>query len=381
MNIIPITKPSFNTQDENYLLDAFRSGFASGDGPECRLFEKEICNYLKVKHCFFTTSCTAALDLAFMVKKFPAGSKVLVPNFTFTSTALAPLLNNLQVVLVDVNPKNGNIDFNDAERKVTKDTVAISPVDYAGIPIEIEKMIAFAKKYSLYVVHDAAQSFGAEFKGKKIGTFADATCFSFHGTKNLVVGEGGALVTNNDKLAASILIARDKGTDKHTFIADPKKKGFYEYVAKGNSYVQSNFLAALGRSQLQKYPSFLQRRKQIAKRYTDAFSKCKLIKTPYVTKGAQSNWHLYYLLVPPAWRFPLIEKVRGYGVTANIHYSPLHRNEYYKEAAYNALEKFPHTELFFERLVRLPMYPGLSDADVNQVISAVLSSISELSNK
>lgn len=379
MNIIPITRPSFNRQDEDYLLDAFRSGFASGDGPDCRLFEKEIREYLGVKHCFFTTSCTAALDLAYMVKQFPAGGEVLVPDFTFTSTALAPLINNLKVVLVDVNKWNGNMDFADAEKRITKNTVAISPVDYAGNPVEIEKMTAFARKHGLYVVHDSAQSFGATYNGQRIGSFADVTCFSFHGTKNLVVGEGGALVTNDDEVATRVLTARDKGTDKHTYIANPAKKGFYEYVSKGNSYVQSNFLAAIGRSQLRKFPKLQERRQEIARAYNEAFGSIPEVKTPLVTTGAETNWHLYYLLVPAGWRIKLIEKIRSYGVTANIHYSPLHINAFYSKTAENSGEAFPQADEFFRNLIRIPMFPDLTDADVQQVINAVKNSITEIS--
>src|SRR5207302_159588 len=149
--------------------------------------------YLNVKHVFFTTSCTAALDLAFLIKEFPKGSEVIVPNFTFTSTALAPIMNGLKVVLADVRAEDGNIDAGAIESKITLRTVAVVPVDYAGNPVDMDPIHRLARKRNLYVVHDAAQSIGSEYRGRKSGSLADVNCLSFHGTKNLVVGEGGAL--------------------------------------------------------------------------------------------------------------------------------------------------------------------------------------------
>jgi len=377
--MIPLTKPDFDSCDEQSLLEAFRSTFASGDGPDCRAFERELSAYLGAKHVFFVSSCTAALDLAYMVKDFPAGSEVLVPNFTFTSTALAPILNNLKVVLVDVDPENGNIDFDDAKRKVTKNTVAISPVDYAGNPVNITQMNRLAEDHGLYVVHDAAQSFGAEYKGKKIGIFADVTCFSFHGTKNLVVGEGGALATDDDDLAQKILIARDKGTDKHLYLRDPNKRGYYEYVAKGNSYVQSNLLAAIGRSQLKKIDRLNKRRESLAKIYIEAFKNLPNIKLPKVTPDAKSNWHLFYILVPPAIKNDLIENIRLGGVMANIHYSPLHMNRYYQITEDSKKSLFPNSVKYFDSLMRIPMFPSLTDAEASMIMDVVRSSILKLS--
>ncbi len=198
---ILLYKPTIEEDDIEAVKNAVTSTFVSGDGPECRAFEKELAEYLGVKHAFFTTNCTAALDLAFMIKDFPAGSEVIVPNFTFTSTALAPILNNLKVKLVDVDPLSGNINLDKIEEAITGKTVAIVPVDYAGYPCDMDGINAIAKKHDLYTVQDSAQSIGAVYKGKKTGPLADVTCFSFHGTKNLAVGEGGAIVTDDDDLA------------------------------------------------------------------------------------------------------------------------------------------------------------------------------------
>ncbi len=265
--------PYLDDDDAQSVLAALKTTFISGDGPSCREFEKQLAAYLGVKHAFFVVSATAALDLAFMIKEFPAGSEVIVPNFTYTSTALGPILNGLKVVLVDVYADHGNIDISRIEKAITEKTVAIMPVDYAGNPADMDPINEIARRHNLYVVHDTAQSIGATYKGKKTGSLAEVSTFSFHGTKNLVTGEGGAFVTDSDELAQKLILAREKGTDKHSFISDAKKKGFYEYVVKGNSYVQSNVLAALGVSQLKKIDSLNARRKKIAEYYIGNFKK------------------------------------------------------------------------------------------------------------
>jgi perosamine synthetase len=369
--LLPLNLPFFDEDDTNAVMRAVKSTFVSGDGPECRRFEADLAKYVGAKYAFFTTSCTAALDLAFMIREFPAGAEVLVPNFTFTSTALAPILNGLRVILVDVDPGNGNLDVTKIEEKITSRTVAIVPVDYAGSPADMDAIGEIAKKHNLYVVHDAAQSIGAEYRGRKTGTLAEISCFSFHGTKNLVVGEGGAIVTDNDVLAAKIVIAREKGTDKHFYINDPTRKGYYEYVARGNSYVQSNILGALGVTQLRKLDWMNQRRRAIAETYNAQFRSLMGVHLPTHADGASTNWHLYYLLVPPPLKERFIDGMRSRQVMANIHYSPLHRNKYYAQVCEFDPDTLRHSVEFFESLVRIPLFPGMTDGDVEDVVSAV----------
>lgn len=368
---IPLYKPTIEDDDIEAVKNAVATTFVSGDGPECRAFEKELAEYLGVTHAFFTTNCTAALDLAFMIKSFPAGSNVIVPNFTFTSTALAPILNNLSVKLVDVDPLSGNIDISKIEDAINDKTVAIVPVDYAGYPCDMDPINEIAKKHKLYVVHDSAQSIGALYKGKKTGTMADVTCFSFHGTKNLVVGEGGAIVTDDDELAKKIIIMRDKGTDKHTYLTDPLKKGYYEYVDKGNSYVQSNILGALGRTQLKKLDRLNARRKEIADKYLKAFKKIAAINLRPETKEIESNWHLFNILVSPANKEFLLGALDAEGIGVNVHYSPLHINSYFNRVCEFDRNNLNGSIEFFKRLVRIPMYPALTDVQVETIIKAV----------
>lgn len=368
---IPLYKPTIEEDDIEAVKNVVASTFVSGDGPECRAFEKELAEYLGVKHAFFTTNCTAALDLAFMIKNFPTGSEVIVPNFTFTSTALAPILNNLQVKLVDVDPLSGNIDVNKIEEAITNKTVAIVPVDYAGYPADMDAINSIAKKHKLYVVQDSAQSIGAVYKGKKTGALADVTCFSFHGTKNLVVGEGGAIVTDNDELAKKIIIMREKGTDKHAYLTDPLMKGYYEYVDKGNSYVQSNILGALARTQLKKLDRLNARRKEIAVKYQQELSKIHSLQLRSEIKGIEPNWHLFNILVEPAEKNFLLEALDAEGIGVNIHYSPLHINSYYNRICEFDRNNLSGSIKFFKSLIRLPMYPSLTNKQVEFIISAI----------
>ncbi|MCD4743145.1 MAG: DegT/DnrJ/EryC1/StrS aminotransferase family protein [Desulfobacteraceae bacterium] len=368
-DMIAIHKPYLDDDDSKAVFDIVKSTFVSGDGPACREFEKKLAKYLGVKHVFFTTSCTVALDLAFRIKNFPQGSEVIVPNFTYTSTALGPLYNNLKIRLIDVDPENGNIDTTKLENAINEKTVAISPVDYAGNPADMDIINEIAKKHNLYVVHDTAQSIGASYKGKKTGTLADVSTFSFHGTKNLTTGEGGAIVTDNDKLAKKIIIMREKGTNKHSFLTDNITRGYYEYEDIGNSYVQSNILGALGVTQLEKIDWMNKERAKIADYYIKELSDIPNTKLPKITKDANPNWHLFYILVPPKHKYWILDALRAEGVYSNVHYTPLHRNKFYSHLGND--DDFPGSMKFFSGLLRLPIYPSLTQNEKGCVIKAV----------
>ncbi|MEI6852979.1 MAG: DegT/DnrJ/EryC1/StrS family aminotransferase [Bacteroidota bacterium] len=366
---ILIHKPYLDENDFTAIDKAVRSTFISGDGPECRRFEKLLAEYLGVKHVLFVNSATTALELAFRVKNFPVGAEVICPNFTYTSTAIAALYNNLKVVLADVYPDNGSIDVNKLETYITSKTVAIAAVDYGGIPAEMDEIMSIAQKYNLYVVHDTAQSIGSDYKGKKTGNLGDVSTFSFHGTKNLTTGEGGALVTNDDSIAERVKILREKGTDKYSFLTDNKTRGYYEYVDIGNSYVQSNINGAMGITQLEKLDWMNDQRRRIAEFYLDDLSGIKGLDFLRITKGAKHNWHLFGILVPPLEKYWILDALRAEGVMSNVHYTPLHRNLYYKKLASD--KQMPGSLSFFNRLLRLPIYPSLSEHEKILVTLAV----------
>ena len=364
-----IHKPFLEEDDFEAVNSAVRSTFVSGNGPECMKFEKKLAEYLGVKHVLFTNSCTTALDLAFRVKDFPAGAEVIVPNFTYTSSALGPILNGLKVVLCDVNPLNGNIDVSKIESLITSRTVAIVPVDYAGNPADMDEVMRIARKHNLFVVHDTAQSIGAYYKGNLTGTQADISTFSFHGTKNLTTGEGGAIVTNDDALAARLLLMREKGTDKQSFLVDNRDRGFYEYVDIGSSFVQSNILGALGLSQLGKIEKITALRTEIASYYKENLKNIPGLGFMEITPESKPNWHIFGILVPAEQRYWIMDALRAEGILSNVHYTPLHRNKYYLGMATD--EEMPGSLAFFSHLLRLPIYPSLTQQEREWVAEAV----------
>ncbi len=361
--------PTIAEEDIQAVTEAMRTTFVSGDGPACREFGQKLADYLGVKFALFLNSATTALDLAFMVKDFPAGSEVIVPNFTYTSTALGPILNNLKIVLADVRPDNGNIDVSKLESYITDKTVAIIPIDYAGNPAEMDEINVIAKKHGLYVVQDTAQSIGSKYKGKFTGNHADVGTFSFHGTKNMTTGEGGAFVTNNDEIAERVRIMREKGTDKYSFLTDNVTRGYYQYVDKGNSYVQSNINGAMGITQLARLDAMNAQRRAIAEFYLSELKGIDGLDFIKITEGAEHNWHLFGLLVPPDKRFWIMDALRQEGIMANVHYTPLHQNKYYAHLGND--EDFPGSMAFYNRLLRIPIYPSLSKEDQQKVVDAV----------
>jgi dTDP-4-amino-4,6-dideoxygalactose transaminase len=365
---ILIHKPYMDEADFKVVDETTRTTFISGNGPKCMEFEKRLAEYLGVKHALFTNSCTTALDLAFKVKEFPAGKEVIVPNFTYTSTALGALLNNLKIRLVDVYEDNGNINVSLLEEAISENTVAIAPVDYSGNPADMDIVNEFAKKYKLYVVHDTAQSIGSTYNGKKTGTLADVSTFSFHGTKNLTTGEGGALVTDDDEIADRVKFMREKGTDKQSFLVDNKDRGFYEYVDIGSSYVQSNILGALGITQLEKIDWMNQERTEIAEFYKQGLSDLPNIGFIRNTEESKVNWHLFGILVPAERRYWTMDALRAEGIMANVHYTPLHRNKFYIGMATD--EEMQGSMKFFGSLLRLPIYPSLTQIERELVIEA-----------
>lgn len=368
-NSVLIHKPFLDDDDFAAVERATRSTFVSGDGPDCREFEKLLAEYLGVRHVLFVTSATAALELAFRAKAFPAGAEVIVPDFTYTSTALGALYNNLRVVLADVRSDNGSLDVSKIENLITGRTVAIAPVDYAGIPADMDSINEIARRHGLYVVHDTAQSIGAVYRGKRTGTLADVSTFSFHGTKNLTTGEGGALVTDDDVIAERVKVLREKGTDKHSFLTDNRTRGYYEYIDTGNSYVQSNILGALGVTQLKKIDRMNGIRAEIARYYLDELGGISGLDFLHIPGESETNWHIFGILVQPDDKYWVLDALRAEGILANVHYTPLHRNRFYSDLATD--EEMPGTMNFFSRLLRLPLYPSLTVEERESVVKAV----------
>jgi len=233
----------------------------------------------------------------------------------------------------------------------------------------MDEIVAIGRKHNLYIVHDTAQSIGSDYKGKKTGCQGDVSTFSFHGTKNLTTGEGGAFVTDDDTIAERIKIMREKGTNKYSFLSDNLTRGYYEYVDIGNSYVQSNINGAMGASQLKKLEWMNGERREIAEYYFSELYGIEGLDFLRLTSGVKHNWHLFGILVPAADKYWIMDALRAEGVMSNVHYTPLHRNRFYKGLSNDDL--MPGSISFFNSLLRLPIYPSLTFQERGFVVEAV----------
>lgn len=366
---LPLNAPYFDKEDEEAVAQTVRSGWVVGDGPKCREFEEAFAKYLGVKYALLTTSCTAALDLAFMSLGLEDG-EAIIPDYTFTSTGLAPILNGMDVRICDVEYKTANIDPDLVKKCINKRTKAIVPVDYAGHPCRIDEIIEIADRHGLVVVHDTAQSCGSKYKGELVGRQALVSCFSFHATKNLVTGEGGCLVTNDDRIAEKAYIMREKGTNKRSMVVSGQI-GYFEYQTKGNSYIQSNILGALALTQLKKLDWMNQKRREHACHLNEGLEGILGIETPYEAEDVESNWAIYSIRVLNGKLLQVRDALRSEGIECNTHYHPLHINSYYKNIIHCREEDFPIANRIYDTLLRLPMYPQLTRQDLDDIIAAV----------
>jgi dTDP-4-amino-4,6-dideoxygalactose transaminase len=315
------------------------------------------------------------MHLAMMVLEINSG-EVIVPNYTFTSTGLAPALSGAKPVLAEVEFYTANIDLEKIEKNITSRTKAIIPVHYAGLPCDMDDLLALAKKHNLLIVEDAAQAIGSTYKGKRAGSMGDIGCFSFHSVKNISCGEGGALVTNDDKLHEKALIMRDKGTNKYSY--DLKAtKGFYEYVSLGHNFMLSDILAAVGLAQFRKIDKINSLRKKHSETLLKGLAGISNLGLPENYEDRESNWHLFTVRVPEGKTEKFITEMRKLGVTTNTQYVPLHMNSYYQSFGYSEGD-FPESERLYKSLVRLPMFPALTDSDLHRIITSVRSVMSSI---
>jgi len=364
---LPMVLPFFGKEEIRAVTECIESTWISSDGPKGRELEGQLQKYLKVKHAILVNNCTSAMHLGLWAADIRGGNTV-IPDYTFTSTGLAPLAVQSKPKMIDVEYETANIDPN--KIKITKETRAIIPVHYAGHAADLEPIIKKAKEENVLVIEDAAQALGSEYKEKKLGTIGDIGCFSFHAVKNITCGEGGALVTNNDEIAKKARIIRDKGTNKAEFNIH-KNIGFYDYVMEGHNFMFSDILAALTLEQLKKIEEINRRRtanSQYLIKELEKLNKKNLI-LPIVKKYTKTNWNLFTIRVKEDIS-KVTKALNAEGITANIHFTPLHLTTLYKKYI-NKEEKFPVSEKVYGSLIRLPMYPGLTKEELDDIVKAV----------
>jgi len=371
---IPFNRPSIVGNESRYMEEALAAGQISGDGQFTRRCQDFLKEQLGVEAALLTTSCTHALEMAALLLEIAPGDEVIVPDFTFVSTANAFVLRGATPVFVDVRPDSLNLDERLLEERITSRTRAIVPVHYAGVGCDMEAICAIAARHGVPVVEDNAHGLFGSRDGRTLGRWGELATLSFHETKNFSCGEGGALLINDRRFIARAEILREKGTNRKRFFRGEVDR--YTWVDLGSSYVISDLLAAYLYGQLEQKEKVLSARRRACERYTQAFSAWAGrhgVALPFVPASSRSSFHMFYLVMPDAEsRTRLIEHLKSRDILAVFHYLPLHLSE--MGARWGGRPgDCPVTESVSERLVRLPLYTSITDSEQDRVIEAVLA--------
>lgn len=367
-------RPAVTGRESEYMRQAVEGGTISGDGPFTKRCHALLESITGARRALLTTSCTHALEMAALLLNIQPGDEVICPAFTFVSTINAFVLRGATPVLVDVRPDTLNLDEQRLERAITARTKAIVVVHYAGVACEMDTIMAIAGAHGIPVVEDNAHGLFGHYKGRPLGSFGVLSTLSFHETKNITCGEGGALLINDERLIQRAEIIREKGTNRSRFFRGEIDK--YTWVDVGSSYLPSDLLAAYLLAQLEARDTIQQRRQEIWSTYHRAlggWAESQGVRLPVVPRDAVHPAHIYYMLMPSLdARTRLIQAMRAREVLLVFHYQALHLSEMGQHFGGRA-GQFPVTEDIADRLVRLPIYFGLSDADQQRVVSGVLA--------
>ncbi len=369
---IPFNKPFVAGKELFYIAKAVTNGNIAGDGEFTRLCSRFLETRFEIPHVLLTPSCTGALEIAAMLCGLQPGDEVIMPSFTFVSTANAAARLGARPVFVDIRPETLNLDETQIESAITEKTRAIFPVHYAGVACRMDQIMAIAHQHGLRVVEDAAQGVNAFWKGRALGSIGDLGAFSFHETKNYICGEGGALCINDPVLLERSEIIRDKGTNRKQFFRGLADK--YTWVDLGSSYVPSEICSAFLYAQLEMMATITQSRRRMFHFYLDELSPLEqegLLQLPQVPEDCQSNYHLFYILLPDQHiRDALMVNLRRHGILAVFHYIPLHSSPMGQNYGYREGD-LPVTEDLSRRLLRLPLYYEISIDEQARVVDQI----------
>ncbi len=369
--MIPFNKAIYLPEAFSYVKKMVETGKIAGDGTYTKLcsewMEKRFC----AKKVLLTVSCTAALEMTAILLDIKEGDEVIMPSYTFVSTANAFVLRGAKVVFVDIRPDTMNIDEKLIEKAITDKTKAIVVVHYAGVACEMDTIMEIAKRYQLPVIEDAAQGVMSTYKGKALGTIGDLGCYSFHETKNYTMGEGGALVINNDKYMERAEIIREKGTNRARFFRGEIDK--YSWVDIGSSYLPSEFNVSYLYGQLERADEINENRLETWRYYYDTLKELEdKIELPYVPELCIHNAHMFFIkLKDLEQRTAFIKDMRDLGIGCVFHYVPLHGVEAGKKyGRFDGNDQYTTRES--ERIVRLPMYYGLEEKHTKKIVTEII---------
>ena len=383
--LIPFNKPAFLGEEPHYIAEAVHAngyGHLSGDGPATKKCSAVLAEYLNVKTPLLTHSCTGALEMTALLMDLQEGDEVICPSYTFVTSASAFALSGAKLVFVDIRPDTMNLDEEKIEAAITDKTKAIVAVHYAGVSCEMDRILEIANKHNIYVVEDAAQAIGSTYKGRKCGTMGHMACFSFHETKNIVCGEGGALIVNEASLYEKAEIIREKGTNRSKFFRGQVDK--YTWVDLGSSFLLSDLNAAYLYPQLKSIDKINGRRRELWQHYWDTFQDTlpiKGVRLPETPPECAHNAHMFYLRFPDQQkRAEFISHMKEQNIWTVFHYIPLHSAPAGRKHG-RVSGQMTNTDTVSETLVRLPLYYNMTDEEQNRVIDKTLAFISNMKHK
>jgi dTDP-4-amino-4,6-dideoxygalactose transaminase len=369
---IPFNRPFASGKEYTYIQQAIENGHVSGDGPFTRKCQQKLEQMLGVPKVLLTTSCTDALEMAALLVDIQPGDEVIVPSFTFVSTVNAFVLRGARPVFIDIRPDTLNLDESQLERLISQRTRAIVPVHYAGVGCEMEEILGIADRFEIPVVEDNAHGLFGRYRGRSLGTLGCLATLSFHETKNISCGEGGALLINDPRYLERAEILREKGTNRSRFFRGQVDK--YTWVDVGSSFLPSDILAAFLYAQLESWEQIQCARERIWKHYfvhlADWADRLG-VRLPHIPAHCEQSYHMFYMLMPStAQRDSLIRHLKERGVLSVFHYMPLHLSDMGRICAAREVA-CPVTEQVSERLIRLPFYNQLTGDDQARIIDAI----------
>lgn len=378
---VPLHRPWFDEREESAFRAVLGSSRVGGEGQYGRELERLLAVHTGARGVLALNSCTAALEIAVRIAGLDTGDEVILPSFTFVSTANAILNGGLRPVFADIEPVTFCLDPVDVERRITPRTRAIVAVHYAGMACDMEALDAIARRHGLIVIEDAAHGLNATYKARALGACGALGALSFHETKDLVCGEGGALVVRDEETwlyAAEVL--REKGTDRTAFLRGERDK--YTWVGAGSSYVLSDLLAAVAVIQFQKLPEITRRKTAQAERLLEALKPYGgVVQLPVVPAGCRPNWHVFAVLVDSAERAWTLQALRAEGLNAAFHYVPLHSAPYAQNSSEIAAVDLPVTDRVAASLIRLPISPAFTDEECDHVVAACVRVFERLASR
>lgn len=366
MMMLPVSRPSIGQEELKEVEKVFSTGWL-GLGSTVFEFENKLKDYLGAKHVLAVNTGTTALHIALDAFSIIEGDEVIVPSLTFCASIQAITALRAIPVFCEIESNTLNIDIEDVKKRITPKTKAIMPVHYCGNACDMDALLEIGNNHNILIIEDAAHAFGSSYKGKKIGSFGDATCFSFDPIKNLTCGEGGAVVLSDDTIAELIRTKRILGIDKDTWHRYRNERAwFYEVTTQGYRYHMSNINAAIGIAQLRKIESFIQKKKEIVQKYNDAFMNIDGLKI--LTWNLKETAPFTYIIrVLNGEREDLIEFLKEKGVGTGIHYIPNHLQPFFKPFT----ASLPVTEQVGEEILTLPLYYDMTDEQVSTVIESI----------